>query len=137
MVLMNLATRREFCLFHVSGLVHSNSTVSPWWVKPGTVVAVGPPTAAGVEGAAIVVGCACIGEGAGAAPKGSIMGELIGRTGGAAGEAPNTALFPIGAADVVCVGCEKMSNPPTAGTIGAGTGAAGAEKISESKSTSF
>mmetsp|Transcript_25730 Transcript_25730/g.52826 ORF Transcript_25730/g.52826 Transcript_25730/m.52826 type:complete len:94 (+) Transcript_25730:725-1006(+) len=35
---MNLATRRECCLFHASVLEHSNSTVRPWWVNPWTVM---------------------------------------------------------------------------------------------------
>ena len=29
-VLINLAMRTEFCLFHASGFEHLNSTVSPW-----------------------------------------------------------------------------------------------------------
>ena len=92
---MNLATRTEFCLFHVSGLLHSNSTVSPWWEKPWTVTAdgVGPPTAetTGVAVGAIdtddvIVCCGCIvGVGAGAdEPNGSIIGEPIGADGAGA-----------------------------------------------------
>ena len=47
-VLINLATRTDFCLLNASGFVHLNSTVSPWWVNPWTTTSagVGPPTEA-------------------------------------------------------------------------------------------
>jgi hypothetical protein len=63
-VFMNLAIKTEFCLFHVSGFVHLNSTVSPWCVNPGTITS-------DVDGTLLDC-CAGIDAGAGVAPNRSI-----------------------------------------------------------------
>ena len=83
----------EFCLFQISGFVHSNSMVSPPCDRPGTMIEAFSPPSAGAAGAA--------GAGAGVADmaaKGSVAAAGAAGAGAAAGVAPKGSIIAAGAA---------------------------------------
>ncbi len=96
-VFMNLATRTEFCLFHVSGLVHLNSTDRPWCVNPCTITS-------DVDGP-LLDGCAGINDGAGVVPNKSITAaELFIVAAGVVAAGANKSFVLIGVAAIATGG---------------------------------
>lgn len=118
-VLMNFASRTEFCLFHASGFVHTNSTVSPSWVKPGTVT---PTTSVVVETEE---------EPTDDPPEDIIVDEVVLDCSGTVPEMEDAMLVcnDAGAAnDIILPGvavAPKTSNPPLAALLMDGVGLKG------------